>query len=172
MSIDNDRFRFGPLRSRSTSKPRISRPEPSFFCCKACGNVMAVMQSGGGRPSCCGSEMLLLEAGDVQPDDGFSYLIFGGLNENAVKASWPVGTPPDWIYLRTFTGGQLKFVGKDKRAPVIFALADEDAYAYCDKDPCAECTFRCKRGFELFFYFPEKGLLRIPLDRMSSHPKS
>ena len=100
-----------------------------------------------------------------------SYLIFGSQNENAIKAYWECDDPeekPLWVWLRTFTGGQLKYLSPKKRSPLLFGLADEDAYAYCDKDPCVECTFRCKRGFELFYYFPKRGVLRLPLERMTA----
>ena len=45
-------------------------------------------------------------------------------------------------------------------------MADEDAFAYCDKDPCVECTFRCKRGMEIYAYVENIGLIVLPLDRM------
>ena len=52
-----------------------------------------------------------------------------------------------------------------KRSPLVFALADEDAYAYCDEDPCLECIFMCKRGFVFLAYVEGFGLVRLPLER-------
>ena len=48
----------------------------------------------------------------------------------------------------------------------MFGCADEDAFAYCDKNPCVECTFRCKRGMEIYAYVENLGLVVMPLDRM------
>lgn len=55
-----------------------------------------------------------------------------------------------------------------KWPPIVFALADEDAFAYCDKNPCVECTFRCKRGMEIYAYVDNIGLVILPLDRMEA----
>ena len=71
------------------------------------------------------------------------YQITGGYNDNAVKVSWkrkPYGSHPEWVYLKTFTGGYLKYISDGKRSPVVFALADTDAFCYCDEDPCLECA--------------------------------
>ncbi|MGN0959399.1 MAG: hypothetical protein ACI4OC_01490, partial [Coriobacteriales bacterium] len=54
------------------------------------------------------------------------------------------------------------------RSPLIFALADEDAYVYCDKAQCQECIFMCKRGFAFYAFFPEAGLVRLPLSRATA----
>ena len=70
--------------------------------------------------------------------------------------------------MKTFTGGQIKYLNSSKKS-VIFALADEDAYVYCDENPCLECTFRCKRGFEIYAYFKLIGLIKVPLDKMKAN---
>lgn len=44
-----------------------------------------------------------------------SYQITGGYNDNAVRVSWKASSPeaePEWIYLKTFTGGYLKYVAE------------------------------------------------------------
>lgn len=120
---------------------------------------------------------------------GLSYEITGGYNDNAVRVYWkppakgvsssvsPLspallpaasagGLKPRWIYLKTFTGGYLKYTGEQKKPPLVFALADTDAFAYCDEDPCLECVFRCKRGFMIYGYSEEAGLAELPLDKM------
>lgn len=175
MTEASEKYRFGPLRSRATRKPFVTCPSVDFFRCKKCGAVLSsytgVLTS---LPICCGTSLERLEFLTPDKNLDLSYTVIGGLNENAIKVSWNNchNLPhPEWIYLRSFTGGQIKYLQKNRRPPVLFALADEDAYAYCDKDPCGECTFRCKRGFELYFYYPELGLFRLPLERMSTHPK-
>ena len=52
---------------------------------------------------------------------------------------------------------------------MVFALADTDAFCYCDEDPCLECVFRCKRGFTAYIYDPKAGLVELPLDMMTAH---
>jgi hypothetical protein len=100
------------------------------------------------------------------------YKIIGGYNENVVEVFWKIrkeGISIEWIYLKTFTGGQLKYVTNAQKTSFVFALADEDAYVYCDEDPCLECIFGCKRGFEIYVHIKEKGLIRIPLERMHAN---
>lgn len=139
---------------------------------------MSTMTGKGGSPSCCGSEMEELiphRSDEFEPEIKLSYTIFGSLNENAIKATWTCEDyyeKPLWVWLRTFTGGQLKYTTTRKRSPLLFGLADEDAYAYCDKDPCVECTFRCKRGFGLYYYFEKRGLIYLPLERMCARQQT
>ena len=73
--------------------------------------------------------------------------------------------------------------------PLLFALADEDAYVYCDKDVCLECTFMCKRGFVFYVGVEDMQdgthrtsdqngapltslIVRLPLTRMSPYWES
>lgn len=101
-----------------------------------------------------------------------NYRIVGGYNENAIEVSWRIRDNKDsleWVYIKTFTGGQIKYVTNPLKTSFIFALADEDAYVYCDEDPCLECTFRCKRGFEIYAFLKESGLIKMPMDRMQAN---
>lgn len=173
--MDNkEKTRFGHLRCREIKKPTVECPPIHFYRCKECGNLLHSMSELSPLPACCGSPMEELAQkphDSFAPDIEIGYTIFGSVNENAIRASWTCSDfreKPVWVWLRTFTGGQLKYVSKRKRSPLIFGLADEDAYAYCDKDPCVECTFRCKRGFGLYYYFEKRGLLYLPLERMSA----
>lgn len=178
MNPANDKTRFGHLRSRAIKKPGVTCPPVRFYRCGSCGNVLSSLSGGLRLPSCCGREMEELaphEPEEFEPAVKLSYLIFGSVNENAVKATWDCedfNEKPEWIWLCTFTGGQLKYPTKEKRSPVLFGLADEDAYVYCDKDPCVECTFRCKRGFGLYYYFEKRGLIYLPLERMCARQQS
>lgn len=170
---------YGPKRSRETTKPRAVCPELTLYYCRSCGCVFQAHVSNNKTvPVCCSRKMEPLEskdANDVSEDVEINYKITGGYNDNAVEVSWKINNKDvslEWVYLRTFTGGQLKYVTNPKKPYFVFALADEDAYAYCDEDPCLECTFRCKRGFEIYAYIKEKGLIKIPLDRMRADWRS
>lgn len=170
----DEKTRFGHLRCRAISKPQVECPEIHFYRCEKCGGMFSSMSAQVETPHCCGVPMkeLVPQAYDAFGDEVIlGYTIFGSVNENAIRATWECADfreKPVWIWLRTFTGGQLKYVSPRKRSPILFGLADEDAYAYCDKDPCVECTFRCKRGFGLYYYFEKRGLLYLPLERMSA----
>lgn len=178
MDPANDKNRFGHLRSRAISKPSVTCPPVRFFRCNSCGGLFCSMSGGEQVPSCCGGEMEELvphSPEEFAPEIELSYLIFGSVNENAIKAIWECKDRrerPAWVWLCTFTGAQLKYTTERKRSPLLFGLADEDAYAYCDKDPCVECTFRCKRGFGLYYYFEKRGLIYLPLERMCARQQT
>jgi len=125
--------------------------------------------------SCCGVPMERLEPISCQelPEEvSLDYRIVGGYNDSTVELFWTIRKPEyqlEWSYLRTFTGGCLKYPPKGKQPPVIFPLADEDAYAYCDQSPCLECVFRCKRGFVLYVSLSGVGVVELPIDRMNPY---
>lgn len=176
--MTEERFRFGHLRCRETRKPSVFAPPVHFFRCPVCKTPVLWMGEMPGAVSCCNrpAELLALHAQEeLEGRIRLSYQIIGSLNENAIRAAWECTGEegqPVWIWLRTFSGGQLKYIKPGTRPPVIFGLAGEDAYAYCDKDPCVECTFRCKRGFGLYFYFENQGVIHLPLDRMCARQQT
>ena len=100
-----------------------------------------------------------------------NYQIVGGVNMNAIKVSWftkRADLKPRWVTIKTFTGSQTKYIMPDKFSPLIFALADEDAFTYCHDNPCHECVFRCKSGFEIYMYVEGMGIIRRFMDRIDS----
>lgn len=185
---------YSPTRTHATWKPRVTAAHVPYYRCSECcavvrgvdGSVDITMTNDGERSlifeppyahvdfqlSCCGKPMEQLElipAADVEDRFKVNYQILGGMNNNAVKIEWrsiDAECKPRWFALKTFTGVMTKYVQPKKWPPVVFALADEDAFAYCDKDPCVECTFRCKRGMEIYAYVKNIGLIVLPLDRM------
>ena len=171
---------FGPCRSRATTKPRQSNEDPVFSICRGCGRVLFSL--GGDRraasPSCCGGPMERLaqqSAASLPAGHALDYQIMGGFNHNAIKLLWRSAEPsfrPRWVFLKNYTGGQLKFIPDDKKSPAVFPLADEDAYAYCNEDPCLECVFCCKWGFSFFVYFDVYGLIALPIDRKTANWQS
>ncbi len=178
--------KISPTRTKATWKPGISDDSVPFFRCASCGSIVAgidgpndVQLSGLVRrpdatlpyasnsflPSCCGQPMEPLTDATRNAEGRFSlsYEVVGGFEMNALRASWQGEKAPRWIALKTFTGLQLKYVLPGKKSPLVFALGDEDAYAYCDEDPCIACTFHCKRGFELYAYVEGIGLICTPV---------
>lgn len=170
--------KYSVTRTRATWKPRVIESDLPFFQCSTCGNTyqgitgrLPGIYTGTGRtlvaeppytrdmhtaPSCCGNGMRPMNPIDINrlPNDiELDYRILGGYNNNVVECSWRITSDRydiAWAALKTFTGTQMKYVLPGKRPPLLFALADEDAYVYCDESPCLECTFMCKRGFVLY----------------------
>jgi hypothetical protein len=168
--------KFGPRRSRAPRKPWPECPNVVIYRCYQCSRLYQGMDftMPSQIPACCGKPMERLipqPAEDVSPEITVDYQIVGGFNDNAVEVFWETKQPednPEWILLKTFTGGYIKYVTPKKKPPIIFPLADEDAYAYCDESPCLQCVFRCKRGFVIYLYIKTKGLIEVPLEKMSA----
>lgn len=172
--MNPDSRRVGPLRYLAAAKPRIDRMPVSFFRCGICKSVFSgwMSESLRGGPCCCGEAMEKLtphQADDLPDGTKLDYDIVGGLNENAVRIFWQ-GRRPQWLYLETFSGGQQMFIDGKADAKAVFALSGKDAYAYCDKDPCEKCSFRCKNGFVLYAWFEDLGLYSMPLNQIASSP--
>ena len=170
---------FGPRRSRETRKPEVVCPPLFFYICRHCGNIyQSITENKNFLPQCCGSSMERMhpcDASTMSSKISIYYKIIGGYNENAVKVSWQshqADINVAWLYLRTFTGGMLKYVTNLQKSSFTFALADEDAYVYCDEDPCLECTFRCKRGFEIYVALTNNFLIKLPLEKMTANWQS
>lgn len=167
---------FSPSRSRATSKPHVVCPPVLFYECGCCKNLF--QQLTGWKiapPQCCNQKMSLLEVVSpqmVKNEVKLDYKIMGGYNENVVVVEWEIQVEDlavKWIYLKTFTGGMIKYVDNLQKKSFRFALADEDSYVYCDEDPCLECTFRCKRGFEIYILLTGNKLVKLPLDKMTAN---
>lgn len=173
---------FSARRCKDTRKPFESEcPNVYFYHCKKCGEIAFVtnkMSTSNVQIYCCEKEVEQLYPIDINSYNEnleLSYKILGGYNDNAIEVSWKrysTIASPIWIYLKTFTGGYLKYTNKSKRSSVTFALADTDAFSYCDESPCLECVFRCKRGFIIYVYFEQIGLISIPLDKMNANWQS
>ena len=161
--------RIGPCRCMASAKPQMQLPEPGFFRCESCGAVLCDFAGGARPPACCGAEMqklLPLDAQALFQSGALRYDIVGGLNENCLRVFWR-DKVPSWLYLLTYTGGQYMKTDAKKRPPAVFALAGEDAYAYCDKDPCEMCSFRCKSGFVLYACY-DGTLYALPVNQIAA----
>lgn len=165
---------YSAFRSKLSRKPWRRRGETRFFLCNHCGRVfhefipehphaIDAEVPAPVAPVCCGEQMSVLvpQAAPATLD----YDIFGGFNHNAVRARWE-GKTPEWILLQAYTSALLKHVPPKKRSPVIFPLADEDAYAYCDQPECVKCQCRCKESCTLYYYFGNGELYYIPLNQV------
>ena len=186
---------YSPTRTHATWKPRTTLAHYPFFVCEECGHVYANVDDAhevtliddGERslridlpyghetpaPQCHGKPMKALEPISWEEADDrihFDFQFLGGFNNNCTEVTWSIkeaGCEPRWFAIKSFTGFQLKYIQPKKYPPIVFAFADEDAYAYCNKSPCKECQFRCKTGMRLYCYVPSIGLLERDLGRQS-----
>ena len=182
---------FRITRTHATWKPRVTAEDIPFFeasgsrdVLMALGGEVASHTSGSGRSlvhelpyaSVHVSEVeaervQLVSMADLPEGVTLNYRIDGGFNNNCIVFSWSIDDPEayalKWVCVKTFTGMQVKYVTEKKRSPLIFAFADEDAFAYCDKMPCEECAFRCKSGFYAYACISGVGIVKIPIDRVS-----
>lgn len=168
--------KIGPCRYLAAAKPRMGRPPVRFFRCGGCGFVLSGTLPEGASAAlhCCGKAMeplVFAPVSDLEEGSSLSYDIVGGLNENCIRVFWQ-GRRPDWLYLETFRGSQQILLDDKKRPPAVFALAGEDAYAYCDKDPCVQCSFRCKNGLVLYAWYEGLGGFSMELNQIAATPGS
>ncbi len=179
--------RLSPTRTRATWKPRVDEADVALYRCPRCESLLmglgsaaaqvetdlwrsAIMRapygeaSGGAHARCprCGGS-------PVQPmafrsacaaDEGFSFAFTGGIDANRLTLSWEdAENGPALVVLKTFTGLQTR--PRPRGGAATFPLADEDAYCYCDLDPCEQCVARCKRGFKLYVVRADGEALRF-----------
>lgn len=171
---------FGPRRSRTARKPWPECPDIVIYRCSHCGRLYQGLGYAGAEQEqlCCTAplkQLQPLQPEDLWPEISVDYKIVGGFNQSAVQVFWATKQPadkPEWVLLQTFTGGYLKYVTAGKQPPLVFPLADEDAYVYCDRNICRECIFRCKRGFSIYLYIKTKGLVVVPLEKIADYFKA
>lgn len=171
---------YSPFRSTVTFKPRLACPSVDVYVCPTCKRqYQALGPDDHMAPTCCGEPAIHLPPvpeNEAPEGYGIVYSIVGGLNYDAVKISWhcPEEIIPAWVLLKTYTGTYVRYLTPGKRPPFIFALADEDAYVYCDKPVCVRCTFRCKLGFAAYVCFlePEPLLLEVQMNKVSAKFKT
>ena len=142
--------KFGPRRCRDTRKPRADQcPDVVFYRCRSCNSLFPV--TGGQallekKILCCNEEAERLAPTDAQGAKELlelSYQITGGYNDNAVKVSWKTKRQecvPQWIYLKTFTGGYLKNVMKGKREGKGFGLGGKEGGGYSEGKTLLGCV--------------------------------
>ncbi len=189
---------FSVTRTKATWKPRVAEDDLPFFLNSdntltflgVAGSEPAHFEGGGRAPAAilpydnfsahlANEKLSMAEthpATSLPEGVGLDYRIVGGFNNNTLEVSWKIDENVEyrlsWVAVKTFTGLQLKYVLPKKRSPLLFAFADEDAYAYCDESPCLECIFMCKRGFIIYAAIEDWGIARMPLDRATATGKT
>lgn len=113
-----------------------------FYVCKTCGNLVGLINEGGGKLVCCGKEMeeLVPNTVDAATEKHVPVIEVEG-NKVTVKVG-SVTHPmlPEhfiqWIYLVTKQGAQRKCLAPGEEPVAVFALAEGDevqaAYEFCN----------------------------------------
>lgn len=144
--------------ARVDTKPTIIAPSPRLYRLSDGALVWDVF----GMPP----EAEEVTAKDAATNERYRlhYAFIGGKRHHCVevKVECLTDAPHDirWIYVRSYTGGQLRFIEENRAPEALLAMAEDDAYMFCQNDPCIECAFACKVGFEIFAYSESEGLLK------------
>lgn len=116
--------------------------EKKFYLCERCGNLVELVEKGGGQLVCCGQKMTCLEAGVVEAsrEKHIPVVTVSGnvvhVNVGAVAHPMSAEHNIGWIYLVTDRGVQRKALEKDAAPECDFVLSDGEkaisAYAWCN----------------------------------------
>lgn len=157
-----------PRRCPISRKPQILGVI-SFYRCAECGRILYYFDDESRIDLACCSRKMTEMVPEKAPN-AFTYEILGGFDNNAVSVRWTCENP-QWILLRGFVTVTQRLIAIQKKPPVIFPLADEDAYAYCGREVCQKCMYKCKKGFVLYILAKDDCLYSLPLDEMASYFK-
>lgn len=163
-------------RIKNSTKPWFIQHEPIFYHCSHCGQFLVQVGNNNATMQlyCCGEEIPALIPQNIDSLLATEHLpqmtISGGFESNTLSVN--VGSSPHpmtqehhltWIYIYTFQGGQFKFLQPGDMPEATFALAEKDAYVYCDRPVCkgSKCKFNCKRGFTAYCWCNQHGLWKI-----------
>lgn len=110
-----------------------------FYRCSTCGNIVALLKSGGGTLTCCGQAMTKLIANSTdaaaekhvpvveKKDAGISVTV--GSTLHPMQAEHYI----EWIALETAEGVQIKYLKPGDAPKAAFPTAESGtAYAYCN----------------------------------------
>jgi superoxide reductase len=110
-----------------------------FYRCSTCGNIVALLKSGGGTLTCCGQAMTKLIANSTdaatekhvpvveKKDGGISVTV--GSTLHPMQAEHYI----EWIALETAQGVQIKYLKPGDAPKAAFPAAESGtAYAYCN----------------------------------------
>ena len=114
----------------------------SFYKCKKCGKVVAMLKGSPCDTMCCGEAMTELTANTTDAAVE-KHVPVVTVNGNTVEVNVGSVTHPmeekhfiEWIALETKNGNQLKYLKPGDTPKAVFALTDGDevvrAYAYCN----------------------------------------
>lgn len=112
-----------------------------FYLCKHCGNLVGLIQDGGGTLICCGEPMVELTANSTDASRE-KHVPVVSVEGDTVRVSIAAAAHPmaeehfiPWIYLQTARGGQRKCLKAGEKPEAVFTLNGDTpvaAFAYCN----------------------------------------
>lgn len=115
-----------------------------FFRCETCGNVVGLIQEGGGQLVCCGKPMAEMKANTTDASQE-KHVPVPEHDKAGQKVSVKVGsqahpmTPEhfiEWIHLQTKLGAQMRHLTPKDAPEAVFQVAPGDepvaVFAYCN----------------------------------------
>lgn len=115
--------------------------EQKFYLCKRCGNLVALVQAGGGELVCCGEPMTELTSNTVDASQE-KHVPVVTVEGDTVKVAVGAAVHPmteehfiQWIFLQTEHGGQRHVLKPGDAPEATFCLGGDKAlaaYAYCN----------------------------------------
>jgi superoxide reductase len=114
-----------------------------FYKCSICGNMVALVQSGGGTLTCCGKPMeeVVANSVDAAQEKHVPVITERGMEVVVTVGSTAHPMEPDhyiqWIVLSTKEGNQRKELKPGEKPQATFMITNGDtitgAFAYCNK---------------------------------------
>lgn len=112
-----------------------------FYICRVCGNLVQVVEQGGGTLVCCGKPMEELKANTVEAsfEKHIPVIEISGdaINVKVGSAEHPMTEEHhiSWIYLKYDGGGQIAKLTPEMKPEATFVTIDAkniEVYAYCN----------------------------------------
>ena len=112
-----------------------------FYVCKACGNMVGLIEDKGKPVTCCGANMMKLEPNTVEAS---TEKHLPAVTVTGDRLDVQIGSAPHpmtnehhiaFVYVETQQGGQRKNLNVDKEPKLAFSFTDDKpsaVYAYCN----------------------------------------
>lgn len=147
--------------AKTNTKPDIIAPSPMLYS-DASGEHLYWDIIGNSAPA--NTSIVMPKEPGESNRYRIHYAFVGGKSHHAVEVRIEGADAGEhdirWIYVRSYTGGQIRFIKPEQEAYALLAMAEDDAYMFCQNDPCIECAFACKVGFEIYAWSDSEGLLK------------
>jgi len=124
-----------------------------FYRCEVCGNMVAMLKSGGGTLSCCGQNMTKLEPNTMDASHEKHVPVIekgvGEINVTVGSVDHPMLAEHyiEWIalvtenqievkYLKPGMKPKARFAYYDEKSEVIYTGKDDEEVLNCEGQPC------------------------------------
>lgn len=118
------------------------KKEQTFYICKHCGNLITMVETGGGQLVCCGEPMTQLKANTVDAAKEKHVPVVSVSQNDVTVEVGSIAHPMleehhiSWVYLLTELGGQIQYLTVGEKPVAKFSITTDDkviaAYEYCN----------------------------------------